>query len=816
MPQIRKFEKIDNFSVFQGFDWNINLSYTDTQGRNQTYDFKDINIFYGRNYSGKTSLSKIIRCLEKKVLPPKYSNPSFLIQCESSSFNQNQISSFNHSIHVYNSDFVKENLRFIHNEEDHIESFNVTLGGDNQQILDRIQILKNELGSNEANTLSGLYLERKNKVNTYETAKALFQTKEDALNNLLSNKATKGQNSIKYQPEKFGDQNYNIQKLKTQDIPYVLNPSYSALTNDTRNAYEQLILQNKKNDPPVPPQFNINFPNLVKFVKDILSIQVGQSSKIEELVKNGSLNKWVEDGLHHHKEKEKCSFCSGEIRTERLDILRQHFDEESQHLKNRIEKGIILLTQNLEKINFSFDLNIYYDNFYENLSTLKSNLDSLSDQIKESINKLINCLEQKKEMLFSQMGFVPPADYSNSVQSILEQLNIIRNQHIQLTTELDSKQKLAQKELRLDHVYQFLQSIDYLKGQEEIDTLRLAIEPHAIAAKSIEKQIAQNLYKTKIEENKLTSETEACTRINSILNHDFGHQSLKLEPIEIDTTGGKIFKFEIQRNGSKAHNLSEGECSLICFCYFLAKIQDDLAEDKKPIIWIDDPICSLDSNHIFFIFSLIEDKICKQRKYKQLFISTHNLEFLKYLRRITGAESDRSIGFAAEANRKASYYLIQRLGSISTIREMPIYLSKFLTEFNYLFDQIYRCATATHIDDSTHHLFYNFGNNARKFLEIYTFYKFPSPKYSLDKQLIDFWGEDIHKNLTDRIHNEYSHMCGVLERGGSITDQPEMQKSAKAIIYKIQNDISQYNAFLESIDVEIANDLLHPDNQPSL
>lgn len=145
---------------------------------------------------------------------------------------------------------------------------------------------------------------------------------------------------------------------------------------------------------------------------------------------------------------------------------------------------------------------------------------------------------------------------------------------------------------------------------------------------------------------------------------------------------------------------------------------------------------------------------------------------------------------------------------------MPLYLSKFLTEFNFLFDQIYQCATVNQIDDSNFHIFYNFGNNARKFLEIYTFYKFPSSTYQLDTQLKAFWGEDIHKTLTDRIHNEYSHMTGVLERGGAIAEQPEMQKSAKAIIQKVQQeDLNQYNALLESIGLDEFSDQLHPNNQ---
>lgn len=137
---------------------------------------------------------------------------------------------------------------------------------------------------------------------------------------------------------------------------------------------------------------------------------------------------------------------------------------------------------------------------------------------------------------------------------------------------------------------------------------------------------------------------------------------------------------------------------------------------------------------------MIEQRICQEGKYEQLFIATHNLDFLKYLRRIKGVETDQSIGTVSEENRKVGYYLIQRSDSISTIKKMPRYLSQFLTEFNFLFEQIYKCATVTHIDDTNVSSFYNFSNNARKFLEIYTFYKFPSPTYHLAEQLKTFWG----------------------------------------------------------------------------
>ena len=107
MVKFKRISKIDNFSIFKSFDWDSNLSYQNG-GSTKIYDFKDINIFYGRNYSGKTSLSKIIRSLETKKLSPKYENPSFKIELNDGSLiTQNFLSNFQHPIYVYNSDFVK-------------------------------------------------------------------------------------------------------------------------------------------------------------------------------------------------------------------------------------------------------------------------------------------------------------------------------------------------------------------------------------------------------------------------------------------------------------------------------------------------------------------------------------------------------------------------------------------------------------------------------------------------------------------------------------------------------------------------------------
>lgn len=813
MSKITKIANIDNFGIFQNFNWNTHLSSNPAQ-QNQTYDFKDINIFYGRNYSGKTSLSKIIRALETKTLSPKYENPNFRIELSDNSIiSQNNLSVFTHPIHVYNSDFVKENLKFIHDENANIEAFSVTLGGNNQQILDRIQELENELGSNEENTKSGVFLNIQNKEVNVRNAKENHSNKYRDLEKLLTDRATRNSDSIKNQHSLFGDINYNVTKLKNE-ITKVQNSSFQILTEAQINVQKALINQNELPDPPELSTYTLDFSQLIELTNEILKTTVGGSQKIEELVNNSILNSWVQTGHQLHKDRRSCAFCTNEITENRQIELRNHFDKETQNLQNRITKGIEHLTSliNGENFKINIDINQYYTQYHAELSQLKIDLQSTLDQQKKSIKEIITILEQKNGKLFTELEATYPQDCSTEIEIILGKISKIRSECIQQNDLLENQQKEAKKALRLNHIYHFLQDINYTQQNTDIDLAFEAIVPLEIELSALQNRKTEIKAEIKSEEDKLKSEGEACKRINNILNHDFGHQALCLQAIE--NQHAQNIHFEIQRNGAKAHNLSEGEQSLISFCYFLAKIQDDLDQGNKPIIWIDDPICSLDSNHIFFIFSLIEEKICKEKKFSQLFISTHNIEFLKYLRRIQGVESDNAIGQVGELKRKAGYFLIQRHDNFSTIRQMPLYLSKFLTEFNFLFDQIYKCATVNQIDDSNFHIFYNFGNNARKFLEIYTFYKFPSPTYQLDNQLKTFWGEQIHKTLTDRIHNEYSHMTGVLERGETISEQPEMQKSAKAIINKVQEvDIIQYNALLESINISIQNDSLHPSHQ---
>ncbi|EAI3365144.1 RloC protein, partial [Campylobacter jejuni] len=108
---------------------------------------------------------------------------------------------------------------------------------------------------------------------------------------------------------------------------------------------------------------------------------------------------------------------------------------------------------------------------------------------------------------------------------------------------------------------------------------------------------------------------------------------------------------------------------------------------------------------------------------------------------------------------------------------------------------------------------YNFGNNLRKFLEIYLFFKYPNNFESLDKELIERFFNDTYQSdridenhqkmvasIINRYQNEYSHLREILSRGMQPIDIEESKKIAKFILETIkQNDKQQYKALVKSI-----------------
>lgn len=800
---ITKIDSIKGMAVYDDFRWSSSMR----DAGNNIAEFKKINIFYGRNYSGKTTLSRILRALDTGSISEKYSSPEFQVSFDGGcTATQNSLSNHGQVVRVFNEDFVRDNLKFIVDDEQAINSFAI-LGEDNTKLEEEIEKHEAELGSEEGK--SGLLGELFGAEEQFKKSRKDHGDKSKGLEGKLRDKANKAGTGIKHN-KSFGDANYNVPKIKT-DISTVIKDTYSTISDEQVDKFHELLREEPKPEIPESSIFNLQYSAIASMAKELIEKKIQASDPIQELLNDAALATWVRTGRGYHQEKrDECAFCGSDLPEDLWEKLDKHFNQESEGLRQALDT--LFESIELERSRVPSLLIIKSSNFYSNftadLDLLAEHLSTVLTSYRESLDSIKEQIEERRDDIFTSLEFKAPESVEKELNAIRDSYEQLRNKSNQFTASLSAKQSDARASLRLNEIYIFINDIKYGSECAAIEALNVAMGEAEEAKNTVKEKVDEKQEKVAELKAQLKDESKGAEQVNDYLNNFFGHQSLSLKAIEEtpgETSSG--YRFEVTRNDKKAFHLSEGECSLIAFCYFMAKLKDIETKGNQPIIWIDDPISSLDANHIFFVFSLISAEIVTPERYeeggeikerdrfKQLFISTHNLDFLKYLKRLPGALN----------KSKSQYFIINRTDQVSDIILMPRYLKDYVTEFNFLFHQIYKCAHAQISSDENHDCYYNFGNNARKFLEAFLYYKYPNALEKDDK-LARFFGDDaLASSLTDRINNEFSHLEGVFERSVLPIDVPEMKTTASFILRKIEEkDPDQYSALLQSIGVDHA------------
>jgi wobble nucleotide-excising tRNase len=96
---ITKINKLKRFGIYNNYTWG------------DIDDFKNKNLVYGWNYSGKTTLSKLFQVLEFKDKNKCFSGSELEITIKdgtnSKIFNQDSLLSFPFFVKVFNSEYIK-------------------------------------------------------------------------------------------------------------------------------------------------------------------------------------------------------------------------------------------------------------------------------------------------------------------------------------------------------------------------------------------------------------------------------------------------------------------------------------------------------------------------------------------------------------------------------------------------------------------------------------------------------------------------------------------------------------------------------------
>lgn len=810
---------IQKFGLFSDYNWNSEIG-SDPKDDN----FKKVNIIYGRNYSGKTTLSRIFRCIEMQKLHKDYLDSKFTLSTDDDSSIDESNLNYSKKIRVYNSDFVKENLSWLHNENGEILPF-ALLGGDNTIIEGKIKEIEEQLGVLDKGTNSykegTLYFEKnKKKIIKDDVNQKCTKLNEDLINR-LTQKANK---DIKTNPHfvKQGT-NYNITSIRTEIADILDNSVNCTLSDEEITKLKATISEERKDSVSQLPPLKLSFPDYITISKGLVSKEITLSNALKELVEDDLLQAWVNNGRNLHKDSNTCAFCGNAITPERRKQLDEHFSKESKEL----EASIKITLEQFNSIRQAIDNHLYNNKIEKNkfYTILQTKYDDIINEWNRAIasqHEQISFLEEKlKERLKNLFKPITNIDFSQIEANPID-LNLIVNEFNALIDENEEKSKSIEKDknnarnsLRYQTIKSYLDDIEYTFLVQAINEAEVNAKSSSNSYDELKETIL-SLETDKINlEKELKDEGRAAEKINKHLIDFFGHDGLKLEPYETHNNDEVKTRFIIKRGEVEAKNLSEGECSLIAFCYFIAKIEDELQDPNAKdnlIIYIDDPISSLDNNHIFFVFGIINTVIVSANKienvrFNQLFISTHNLEFLKYLHRL----SPFSGLYLKDSNPNMNHFLIEKRrrkdDTKGILRLMPKHLRLSTTEYIYLFKQIYNMAKPyDNIDDKikdyeeNYTLLYNIGNNMRRFMESYLSFKYAGendPLYLLN----DFFSDIIGSQL-NRASNEYSHLSW-LEKGSSLLDIPEAERLSILILKGLKNsDQTHYNALCKKIEVD--------------
>ena len=417
------------------------------------------------------------------------------------------------------------------------------------------------------------------------------------------------------------------------------------------------------------------------------------------------------------------------------------------------------------------------DEYFKDVET---DIINLNKDIKNTANNNANVLknilykiEEKQQDIFSkiEIGELTWRTFTE-IQSAIN--NLYDNTILEIN-KYEDRQKESIDFLRRYYIAKELSVREFNDISNVIQELQTSIENENEDKNTLELKIGEIQQTISKLEYSLKSETEAINHINTILHNSLLHSEIFLIPVKDDEK--KIY-FEVHRNNEHAYNLSEGEKSLIAFAYYIAKLESlSTVEKEKTILFIDDPISSLDENNIFYVYNLIYN-LFEKNEFLQYFLSTHNLDFLKYTNRFSS---------------KKDYYLIKKIKpaenipSKSYITLLPKHLSNKVTEFVFLFEQIYSVATEEE-DENNFHIFYNFPNNARKFIEALLYFKYPDYKTKNDVKVNKYFGKDISP-LIQRINNEYSHCKDRFDRTQNPINTNEFKHDARIILKTIyKND----------------------------
>lgn len=713
---IQQITKLKNFGIFSDFKC------TSASVR----EFKRYNLIYGWNGSGKSTLTKLFACIEKNKTNNDFPNNEFSISIKdqqpltAANIETNQV-----NIRVFNQDFISDNIQW--NNEKSAKSI-LILSEEKIEEKKRFEDLKAQLFVNRNN----LGLKEKEEENNRASIEAYMSATAKTIKEAF--KIIDTSDTYYF--------NYNRTKLQTFiDSPNTKFDQSTLLTKEQLNALTNSIKPNSK--PVLDFELNPLNIELLKSAEDKIKSLIETNiinDSIERLKANPDIQDWVKRGIeiHEYHNSNSCEYCGQNISKDRSENLKSHFNDEFLKFTESLSKAIQWIIENKISSILLPDSGDFYDEFQSEFAKLRTNFHKTIEELNSHMDMWVLNIEEKrkdpfKDLKWSKLGIIKIV---KAVNEIAASINSLKESHNRKTKNFDTELRSQKTKLETHYTTDALNDkkfVDLTKSKtrliKDIESLRNKIKIAAKEAEDLEKL--------------LTDEVKGASQFNDLLKSFLGRDDISLKFME------KERGYKIIRKGSLvgAKNLSEGEKTAIAFIYFIIKLKENGNNISDTIVVVDDPISSLDSNHLIHSYSFLKNQ-CSGAK--QLFVLTHNFHFFKLIR--------DWFYYINNANGDKNYYTISstikdgiRTSSIVNAND---FLLKYNSEYHYLFSKLIEFDKKADLNSDDMYLV---ANLSRRFIESLITFKYPKKTRDIWEKFQKVNFEEVEKTKVYKFINLYSH-----------------------------------------------------------
>lgn len=377
---------------------------------------------------------------------------------------------------------------------------------------------------------------------------------------------------------------------------------------------------------------------------------------LDTLAAHPEATSWVSEGRRHHEGVDTCIFCGSPLTEERRGLIDQHFSDEVQKLEKELRDIIAVLadvlskvgetTQNIPKRGLFFeDLRIRYEvpakATKDELRALKTWADAAKKRVEAKLANVLSVVD-------SQVDRPPTVAGSDLIK--------LRNEHNERVSKHDELVKAAAHAVELHYLK---------KAEDDVASKVTQARTLKSEASSLSNDVTSLTAKIVALETVGGDPTPSAAVLTTEVARLLGRGELKFEAVGD--------KYQVTRNGEPAVGLSVGERTAITLVHFLETVARCDTSHGRPIVVIDDPVSSLDSEIFMGVSTYIWNEAVFKDHVAQLFLLTHNFELFRQwdvqLEALHRVGKDKKTGKSMKDVYPAAFYelkstLVSRLGIV--------------------------------------------------------------------------------------------------------------------------------------------------------